>query len=141
MHFRYVPPAERVMTRTTRGKSIVLLVLAFMLFSWLWNLRVAVVRDRLSIGLGLQFVICLWIMIWLWRGASWARWITFAIYAFFGLWLLAYAASTASAYFAVCAAILCVLSLALAMPSVGTFQREQRRGGTLPADAVDRAGG
>jgi hypothetical protein len=113
-----------------RGKWIVLGALAFMLFSWLWDLRVVVIRGQLSVWIGLQFVICLSLMIWLWRGAAWARWLTFGIYAFFGLWLLAYAAATASAYYAVCAAILCSLGVALAMPSVGAFQREQRRGGT-----------
>jgi hypothetical protein len=117
-------------TNIKRGQIIVYAVLVFMLFSWLWNLRVAVMRGELTVWLGVEFVICLWLMIWLWRGAPWARWIVFAIYGFFGLWLLAYAVAAASTYFAAGALILCALAVALALPSVGAFQCRQRLGST-----------
>ncbi len=119
------PPAAPTSSRP--GKDIVLAVIAFMTFSWVSNLYFALARDELSVWQGFNFVVCLSLIIWLWRGAAWARWVTFAIYSFFGLLLLMFSVQSGSVYLGICAAVLCSLSVGLAIPTVGRFQRHQRR--------------
>src|SRR6266581_2900370 len=123
----YAPPPAVNPTQKKFGKIIIVVILAFITFSWIWNLGHAVTRNRLSVYDGLQFVISIYVMIALWRGSPVARWFVFAVYAFAGTSLILYSINSAALYFAITGSILIVLATALALPSVTVFQRHQRQ--------------
>src|SRR5829696_7749991 len=80
----YAPPPTSSPAKFKLGKYTVIAILCFMTFSWFWNLGHAVIRNRLTIFDGIQFVVSIYLMIYLWRGSPIARWVFFAIYALAG---------------------------------------------------------
>jgi hypothetical protein len=99
-------------------------------FSLIWNFIAAVNRGRFTAYESLPYIIGIVLMIALWRGSRIVRWLIFAIYALAGGWLVFYSIKSRMLYFTLTGSILILMAALLALPHVGVFQRQQRRGRT-----------